>query len=355
MSIHIAIINLVCRPSRRRRILSLANRLRASVPSIKSVNIIEAVDGVQHSFSELSETYNLYPFSNWAILDLENKMPSSWRVEQTSGGIASGLSHLDVSRWALKEIFSNPLNSKDIVLVMEDDCVISGQIESVWTYFDSCLSDAIKLVPNWHMLLLGASPPRVDIASPKPVPGSSDIEFSGFSYLTTMYFLSCAGANFLDSKRDLCLSNGLAFDELHNALAGSTSVRKDVEVKFNPTRDPLILLSSLQSFVKQDPYDCVHDTAVTRRDSKRHDVEPPIQNHPLVPHHIENAVWWRRGNFEQKQNLKMRFGKKSFLEQILKSRSFDKDICFPKSFDVYYKAKQKRRYGELESSVLFRE
>jgi len=82
------------------RLVALRDAALASEMPIISVNVLEAVDGVNQSFCELEERYGLKPFDNWRIADPEHKFPSCWRVAQTSGAVASGLSHLDVARMA---------------------------------------------------------------------------------------------------------------------------------------------------------------------------------------------------------------------------------------------------------------
>ena len=304
--VHVAIINLSYRKSRRQRILRLVEQLEAasqftSCP-IVSVNFIEAVDGVRQSFSELESRYGLKPFANWAIEDADNKYPSSWRVAQTSGGIASGLSHLDVAAMAKKFEW---VQNNDYVLVMEDDCALTANPEAAYGHFLNCLSDANRYVPEWDMVMLGAAGHRPDIA-PSIEAGTASIERAGFSYLTTMYWLSNHGVEYLTRTRSICVANGLAFDELHNALAGLTGrVRPDVERIFSKL-GPLVLLSARQSLVRQDPHDCVHDTAVTRRrrssvEDEDVDVLPPgaeisdpQQLEQIEPFQVKEKVFWFR-------------------------------------------------------------
>jgi len=236
---------------------------------IKSINFMEAVDGVSQSFDELFDRYGVKPFPGWAIEDIENRFPSSWRKGQTSGGIASGLSHLDITEllWdkvVMVDSSGEPQagGTSPVLLIMEDDCVLTGNdISRAWEYFTACLADADTHVPNWDMIMLGAAGHRPDIALATEVRDSHNIEISGFSYLTTMYFISNRGVAKLRQARSVCLENMLAFDELHNALARLTS-RRDVDERFFST-EPLVLLSSKISLVRQDPFDCVHDTMVT--------------------------------------------------------------------------------------------
>lgn len=276
-----AVINLLCRKSRRGRILKLCAQLKKTAEEsafpITSVNLIEAVDGVSQSFDQLEQRHGLKPFSNWPISDPESKYPSSWRVPQTSGGIASGLSHLDIA--AIAHSFEWLTQSLDAyILVLEDDCYVTT--DAAYAYFVKCLEEANATCPDWDMLLLGAGGHRPDIAQAIPIPGASEIEIAGFSYLTTMYWLSPRGVGKLLKNRTICVEHCLAFDELHNALSGLSS-RGDVNSVFAAC-EPLKLLSSLQQMVKQDPHDGVHDTTVIASNSKRYvvadddDVPPPF-------------------------------------------------------------------------------
>lgn len=275
MGVHVAIINLVYRKSRRTRILKLVNHLRAAsqftAHPIVSVNFVEAVDGVRQSFQELEERYGLKPFSGWAVEDPENKFPSSWRKAQTSGGIASGLSHLDIPCLAKQFGWSDSEEGKNYVLVMEDDCVLTSSPEAAYSHFLNCLEEAEKLEPCWDMVMLGAAGHREDIAGSETIEAASHIERSGFSYLTTMYWLSQPGCGKLILNRPSCVENCLAFDELHNALAGLTArVRPDVADRLkNLPGGNLCLLSAMQSLVRQDPHDCVHDTTATNAKTRR--------------------------------------------------------------------------------------
>ena len=320
LRIHVGIINLLNRPSRRQKILSLAQSLRrasfCSPGEIVSINLIEAVDGVSQSFDDLNTRYRLRPFPNWAIPDPDNKFPSSWRKGQTTGGIASGLSHLD----ATSLITTSPAwKPGDYILILEDDCTLTGDVEKCWDYFLACLVDANQFVPKWDMLMLGAAGHRFDISPSKPIAESDFIEIAGFSYLTTMYFISEKGVSKLASCREICLGNMLAFDELHNALA-NLSNRRDVKTCFAPClATPLVLLSSTQSHVRQDPHDCVHDTEVSagsrvngvREDSSLgHDVLADT----VVPYKMEieceTIYWWRRSDHPIPKNvLNDQFGK----------------------------------------------
>lgn len=388
---HVVVINLVYRKSRRARVLKLVNQLRAASQHtelpIVSVNFLEAVDGVRQSFLDLDHRYGLRPYQSWAIEDIDNKYPSSWRMEQTSGGIASGLSHLDVATLAL-EIDKN---GQDHILVMEDDCVLTGSsVETAYSYMCNCIADANR-AGTWDMILLGAAGHRPDIApaSDLSIP-SLHVEVAGFSYLTTMYWLSTCGSEKLRKVKPLCMHHCLAFDELHNVLAGLTNkVRPDIFEIFIPVlkADPLILLSSKQSMVKQDPHDCVHDTAATNRGRRRrsyigvstdseNDVAPPtvdvtpireinccIYNEKLTPIHIvsENVVWYRRrahklipdevvGDFLSKPSIRRkkniehprnsvegRVVKFSLMATLMrhKKQTIVDDGYFPKSFDYY--------------------
>lgn len=308
---NVIVINLLCRKSRRLRILKLIALLKKASEKtnfpIVSVSILEAVDGVNQSFRQLEKRYGLKPFSDWAIPDDRIcAMPSSWRSNQTSGGIASGLSHLDVAAHALGNI-----NKKNqLTLVMEDDCVLTVPPETAYSYFASCVEDAEIFKVNWDMILLGASGMRPDIA-PSCEINSQLIEKAGFSYLTTMYWLSHEGAVKLGKNRKLCIENCLAFDELHNVLAGLTErVRFDVKNIFS-SKTPIHLYSSKQSLVRQDPYDGVHDTVVIASCREQDDdVEsPPPQGanfHLLerltpipvtVPGRIEMEIVWLRRRF----------------------------------------------------------
>ena len=384
--VHVVVINLVYRKSRRARVLKLVNQLRAASQHtdlpIASVNFLEAVDGVRQSFSDLEDRYGLRPYQSWAIEDVENKYPSSWRTEQTSGGIASGLSHLDVATLA-KELTSS---DSDYILVMEDDCVLTAtSVETAYSYMCNCVSDATR-AGAWDMILLGAAGHRPDIAPAcdLSIP-SVHVEKAGFSYLTTMYWLSACGSEKLRKVKPLCMQHCLAFDELHNVLAGLTDrVRPDIAKVFEPVlSDPLILLSSKQSMVKQDPHDCVHDTAATNRGRRRsdivsseseHDVAPPtvdvtpiretvrsVVSEKLTPIAIEsaNVVWYRRrahklvteevvSDFlKPKQvrrkkelvldNVGTRVVKFSLMATLMrhKKESVIEDGYFPKSFDYY--------------------
>jgi hypothetical protein len=273
IKIHVGIINLLNRTSRRRKILNLAANLKGAssslrrVSQIESINFMEAVDGVSQSFEQLFERYGMKPFSNWAIEDLENRYPSSWRKPQTSGGIASGLSHLDMVE-LLSKVSGMGDSLPPVLLILEDDCVLttSGDYERAWGYFSQCLLEADRHVPDWDMIMLGAAGHRPDISPSRPIGSdsrhtSSVIEYAGFSYLTTMYFISCRGVEKLKTARSVCISHMLAFDELHNALAG-LNCREDVKQVFQNC-PKLVLLSSKTSLVRQDPHDCVHDTAVS--------------------------------------------------------------------------------------------
>lgn len=383
-TVHVAIINLLCRKHRRQRILSLVAQLvqvsQNSALPIQSVHLVEAVDGVSESFSQLEARYGLKAFKGWAMADTENRLPRGWRSGQTSGGIASGLSHLEVAGLL-------NLGPDEVVLVMEDDCQFtSGNLESVWGHFQACLEDAKNILhdSNWHMLLLGAAGHRVDICPPRPI--SNLIEHAGFSYLTTMYFLSPSGAANLIANRPTCLTNMLAFDELHNALA-RTTLRPDVEERFKNTQ-PLILVSAIQSLVRQDPSDGVHDTTVSAVAREVAPPEPPPWQ--LKPHEIllpnMPLTWWRRelrclrsisthlacahsactlsgqlgledGHRNSSSLLKRRFAKRGVLETLLAAWSPQPVRGdFPKSFDMA--AKKSRRsgqYADLPTNVLFRE
>jgi GR25 family glycosyltransferase involved in LPS biosynthesis len=304
----IVIINLVHRRSRRARILALASALKEASQSTKypitRIHLMEAVDGVTHSFEELHELYGgLSPFPYWQLEDKENRYPSSWRGGLTSGGIASGLSHMDVVKVC---------KNNSPVLVMEDDCVLtSTDPESVVSYFIACIEEAISSVPDWDMLLLGASGHRRDLSAAQPVilPNglSSDlIEMAGFSYLTTMYFLSPRGRRKLELNRSATLGAMLPFDELHNAMAGLTP-RDDVIERISHQCHRLVLLSSQTSYVRQDPHDCVHDTLVS---SKRKQPDTPetdstegvFDKSELIPFKtffplksgFVPVTWWRR-------------------------------------------------------------
>lgn len=304
LRIHVGIINLLNRPSRRQKIISLALSLRrasfCSPGEIVSINLIEAVDGVSQSFDELNQRYGLRPFPNWAISDVENKFPSSWRKGQTTGGIASGLSHLDATSLITT---SSSWRSGDHILILEDDCTLTCDVKKCWDYFLTCLIDANKFASNWDMLMLGAAGHRFDISPSTPIVESDTIEFAGFSYLTTMYFISEKGVSKLSSCREFCLQNMLAFDELHNALA-NLSKRADVEKIFAPCLvSPLVLLSSKQSHVRQDPSDCVHDTEVSAgsRVNEPRNIEPNNRvNDTIVAYKIEieceSIYWWRRSD-----------------------------------------------------------
>ena len=252
---------------------------------ITSVNLLEAVDGVSQSFHRLDQRYSLKPFSGWAIKDEENRYPSSWRKDQTTGGIASGLSHLDVARLASEK----PSDGPHYVLVMEDDCVLTSEVASVYPYFVTCLEEANEFRPGWDMLMLGAAGHRIDIAEPRPIPGSFNVEKAGFSYLTTMYLLSPEGVGKWFRNRDICIRNCLAFDELHNAVAGLNK-RPDVINTFAGC-ERINLISSTQSLVRQDPQDGVHDTNVIASGRRRsvesfededEDVLPPGVEIPLT-------------------------------------------------------------------------
>jgi hypothetical protein len=329
LRIHVGIINLLNRPNRRQKIISLAAELRrasfCSSGEIVSLNLVEAVDGVSQSFEELFFRYGLKPFSNWAISDPENKFPSSWRKGQTSGGIASGLSHIDTASLLMSSPSFHP---GDYLLILEDDCYLTtSDVKKSWDYFLECLTSANRLVPEWEMLMLGAAGHRSDIAPARPVVGSDIIEYAGFSYLTTMYFMSQKGAEKLASVRTTCLSNMLAFDELHNALAGLSS-RRDVELKFPSCLiAPLVLLSSTQSLVRQDPQDGVHDTEVSAgsrvsRWQEKASVDSgnnlPTGRDNIVPYKLtlsvakggsESINWWRRsGHPIQRETLIEQFG-----------------------------------------------
>ncbi len=295
MEVHVAIINLVYRKSRRNRIMKLVGQLREAAKytnyPIVSVNFVEAVDGVRQSFDQLETRYGLKPFPDWAIDDPENRFPSSWRIPQTSGGIASGLSHLDVAALARNWYSSD---STKYVLVMEDDCVITSSPEGVYGHFINCVEEAEKNSPDWDMIMLGAAGHRPDIAPPRPFSSNNGlVEHAGFSYLTTMYWLSKAGSRKLVESRPLCVPNCLAFDELHNVLAGLTGQVRPELRKISETGG-LNLLSSVQSLVRQDPYDCVHDTAATSRKGNKVETDeddvappevttPPIRSYDLEP------------------------------------------------------------------------
>lgn len=279
IKVNVIVINLLCRKSRRQRILKLISLLKIASQKtefpIHSVSILEAVDGVHQSFPQLQKRYGLKPFPNWAAPSVDDfRFPSSWRSNQTSGGIASGLSHLDVACVAASnEDESN--EDSELTLVMEDDCVLTVPPEAAYTYFINCLKEAMAEKCGWDMILLGASGMRPDIAPPQPL--GMFIERAGFSYLTTMYWLSLRGAKKLTECRKTCIENCLAFDELHNALAGLTGkVRRDVDEIFG-NLPRLDLLSSIQSLVRQDPFDGVHDTVViaSSRNDVNVDVDPP--------------------------------------------------------------------------------
>jgi len=302
--VHVVVINLLCRKSRRMRILKLVSLLKAASLKthfpIVSVNILEAVDGVNQSFGQLEQRYGLKPFAKWAIPDPENRFPSSWRVNQTSGGIASGLSHLDVAALSVQLHHS-------LTLVMEDDCVLTVPPEAAYKYFCDCLATNSE----WDLLLLGAAGMRPDIAPAEELAG--DVNRAGFSYLTTMYWLSEAGAKKLTKNRKVCIENCLAFDELHNALAGLTGrVRSDVASVFKLCQH-IELFSSKQSLVRQDPYDGVHDTVVIASSPRKEDdVAPPLRSDGSIfelekltpvtltlPGRLDMQVVWHRRQLEE--------------------------------------------------------
>ena len=307
VNVHVVIINLVCRQSRRKRILSLSNKLAewssGQKFEIVDIHLLEAVDGVSQSFFELEKRYGLKPFRDWPM-DQAN-VPSTWKVGQTSGGIASGLSHLDVGLLMSLKVDAGDWSVDDLVLVMEDDCVLVGNDESCWDKFQQCVADANTHVPNWHMLLLGASGHRADISPSIPI--TSLVEYPGFSYLTTMYFLTYSGCLNLVKNRSICLKNALPFDELHNALARTNQIRKDVLKVYSKTQK-LVLLSSVRSMVKQDPFDCVHDTAVSAKHSAHTHTTQPSQVDNLTAHPINfpsskcQFWWWRRKICENVQS-----------------------------------------------------
>jgi hypothetical protein len=323
--VHVAIINLVYRKSRRVRISRLVKQLRESSQftnfPIVSVNFVEAVDGVRQSFEELRTRYGLERFSGWAIEDPDNEWPSSWRTEQTSGGIASGLSHLDVACIAKKEgwVGQNPGSEekRSLVLVMEDDCVLTSSPEAAYSHFTNCIEELGTR--DWDMLMLGAAGHRPDIAKSEPV--SQNVEKAGFSYLTTMYWLSPAGVEKLYRMRPECMQQCLAFDELHNCLAGLTvEKRPNIFEKYpSACKDPLLLFSTTVSLVRQDPHDCVHDTAASNNNNRRkssiasdcsendQDVAPPgvsevpsqqsscsFELEAIEPFPVGDVVWFRR-------------------------------------------------------------
>ena len=308
--VEVAVINLVYRKSRRVKIMKLISELREAAKftdfPIVSVNFIEAVDGVRQSFDQLERRYGLVPFSEWPIEDPENRFPSSWRLPQTSGGIASGLSHLDVA--------ARVVGNGRYVLVLEDDCVLTSSPEAAYGHFINCLEEANGLVPDWHMVMLGAAGHRPDIAPPQALENGGLVEVAGFSYLSTMYWLSVAGAKYLCEKRPLCIPNCLAFDELHNALAGlGGSVRPEIYEKFNLHTNRLRLVSAIQSLVRQDS-DCTHDTLSTNNrrrssggylasDNDDDDVAPPTSEHTTRSFELElmhaypvavGVFWYRR-------------------------------------------------------------
>ena len=311
--VNVIVINLLCRKSRRLRILKLIALLKKASEQtnfpIVSVSILEAVDGVNQSFRQLEKRYGLKPFPNWAVSDDHScALPSSWRSNQTSGGIASGLSHLDVAAHAVGNI-----NKKDqLTLVMEDDCVLTVPPETAYTYFASCVEDA----QDWDIIMLGASGMRPDIAPACETDSSRFIEKAGFSYLTTMYWLSHEGAVKLVKNRKLCVENCLAFDELHNVLAGLTErVRSDVKQIFS-SKTPIRLYSSKQSLVRQDPYDGVHDTVVIASCRENNEDDDDVESPPpqlgrrenfeleklipvplTVPGRIEMEIFWLRRRF----------------------------------------------------------
>jgi GR25 family glycosyltransferase involved in LPS biosynthesis len=308
--------------------------------------------------------------------DPDSKYPSSWRKGQTTGGIASGLSHIDTTSLLTTSPSWRP---GDYILILEDDCVLTGDIVRTWDLFLTFIFDANKYVPDWDMLMLGAAGHRPDICPSKPIEGSSTIEFAGFSYLTTMYFISERGVKKLEAFRPLCLGNMLAFDELHNALA-NLSGRKDVCAKFFPRESknyfPLVLLSSIQSLVRQDPFDGVHDTEVSagnRTDSNRvfrssTDDDPKLGDEliaypmdvPIAGSDWDCIYWWRRtgphpvsretlnlqfsgttssssSSSSKKRQSITRVGMLSFLMKHFEDQSVPQKRSFPSSFDFFEK------------------
>ena len=332
-------INLLNRVGRRRRVLTLFSQLQQAAAASGrfkiSTAILEACDGVTQSLSDLKSRYDVTPYPNWALSEAEAKgRPASWRAPQISGGIASSLSHLDAIDLALGQGHLDRHSASEpapILLVAEDDISIFSSASVFLDQLGDAIDETERLVPDWDMLLFGASESRVDIAPPVSI--SDNLQYAGFSYLTTLNAVSRSGAEKFRVSRAAVLRDCLVFDELHNALAGLTfTARPDIASLYQ--RLPrLVLLSVKRNLARQEPRDCIHDTEVSacsRRASAdtsngwSHD--GPLEQtrtEILYPYRVNlfdrasEVIWWRRTEGLDRHELEsVIIGKEEQIESV---------------------------------------
>ena len=162
--VYLIAINLLNRSDRRRRVLNFYQEIIGACDGLFkfTTHILEACDGVTQSLAELNARYGVTAYPNWAIKQNQtNRYPSSWIRPQLSGGIASSLSHLDAiclarsRNWLEKRYPDEP---QPILLIAEDDIsLLSSSPRHFLQQLSSLLSESDRTIPDWDMLLLGAS------------------------------------------------------------------------------------------------------------------------------------------------------------------------------------------------------
>jgi hypothetical protein len=317
--VYLIAINLLNRVDRRKRVINLFQQIQSSCQGLFEIipGILEACDGVTQSLSELNNRYGVTAYPNWALTEsgLMGR-PPSWRLPQLSGGIASTMSHLDAISLAHDRGWlerRSPDEPQPILLVAKDDISLFGlNARSFLEQLAMLLSEGDHLVPDWDMMLFGASESRGDISKSQPL--SENLEIAGFSYLTTLFAVTLGGVKKFRSGREIILRNCIVFDELHNALAGLTSnARPDLDQIYHGI--PRVrMLSARRNLVRQEPKDCIHDTEVSacsrRQTAVDQDRRPPAEPELLTPYKIPVVdlgvvYWWRRSAHLQKEDLEL--------------------------------------------------
>ena len=306
--VYLVAINLLNRTDRRRRVVNLFQQIQSACSGLFEIipAILEACDGVTQSLVELNSRYGVTAYPNWAINGNDPTTigyPASWRQPQLSGGIASTMSHLDAISLAHDRGWlerRNPDEPQPILLVAEDDISLFGvNVRSFLDQLSQLLCEGDRLVPDWDMMLFGASECRSDIAKSQPL--SENLEIAGFSYLTTLFAVTRPGVAKFRLSRETIIKNCIVFDELHNALAGLTSsVRPDLDAIYGGL--PRIkMLSARRNLVRQEPKDCIHDTEVSACSRRPAELtaRPPAEPEQLTGYKVPvvdlgTVYWWRR-------------------------------------------------------------
>ena len=323
--LYVVAINLLNRPERRKRVIALFAQLQQACSGVfrLQTSILEACDGVTQSMADLNLRYGVVPYSGWVLpeSDPESKRLPSWRVPQISGGIASSLSHLDAMNLALDQGWLEPQSPGEpqpILLIAEDDISVFAPTARIFLeQLRDNLDEADRLA-SWDMLLFGASEPRSDICPPRPL--SENLEFSGFSYLTTLDAVTRSGALKYRQARSKIMANCIVFDELHNTMAGLTfAARPDLERVFGGCTPRVMMLTARKNLARQEPKDCVHDTEVSAGDRAGRSAwalplntqsrtiqgsEPLHAYRVAVPDRCE-VVWWRRAGGLLREDLEI--------------------------------------------------